>query len=158
MKYDKSKWCDDGGKKVVVGLFEEFDRPDRKFRPVCKLADWKDTYLSCMDPSEYKVAMTLIGDWEHWTLIRNHPFIKPVMDKWAEELEVKMKSEAIDRMRHHATQPGGGAAARWLAERGLTEEPKRGRGRPKHVEVKQPEQDETMEDMARLGLKLVGGK
>lgn len=157
MKYDKAKWCDESGKKVVVGLFKEFDRPDRKFRPVCSLADWKETYIQCMDPSEYKAAMALIGDWEHWTLIRNHPFIKPTMDKWAEELAVKMHSEAIDRMRYHATQQGGGAAARWLAEQGYSDTPKVKRGRPSTKEVV-PENNDVSGDLARLGLRVVGGK
>jgi hypothetical protein len=154
---DRTKFLDENGRKVVVGLFEEFDRPDRKFRPITKLADWKSVYLDSMDPSEYRVAMTLVGDWEHWQLIRNHPFIKPVMDKWAEELEVKMTSEAISRMRHHATQQGGAASAKWLAEKGYATQPKKKVGRPSTKEETKPE-DSIEEDAARLGLKLVGGK
>lgn len=156
MKYDKSVFCDSQGKKVVVGLFEEFDRPDRKFRPPFKLSDWKEVFIQSHDPSEYDAAMKLVGDWEHWQLIRNHPFISPYVDNWHKEMEVMLRSEAIKLMHQHARQQGGTAAAKWLADKGYaTDVVKRGRGRPKHKE-EQPEREEDVhEDMARLGLRAV---
>ena len=156
MKYDSSLFCDSQGKKVVVGLFEEFDRPDRKFRPPFKLSDWKQVFLDCRDPSEYEAAMRLVGDWDHWLLIRNHPFISPVVDGWHKELEVKLRSEAIKLLVGHAKQQGGTAAAKWLADKGYaTDVVKRGRGRPKHKEEEVERVEDVHEDMARLGLRAV---
>lgn len=159
MKYDKSVFCDDTGKRVVVGLFEEFDRPDRKFRPRFKLADWKETFLEARDPSEYEAAMRLVGDWDHWLLIRQHPFISPIIDKWHEELEIKLRSEAIKKMLYHANQPGGTAAAKWLADKGYSvDAPKKKVGRPISKEAPIEETTEHAEDLVRLGLRVVGSK
>jgi hypothetical protein len=156
---DKTKFLDGSGKRVILGLFKEFARCDVKFKPVFTLQQVKDVFLDCRDPSEYSVAMTLLGDWEHWQEVRNHPLIKRHVDKWQEELAVKLRSEAIMQMKQHAKQPGGTAAAKWLAEKGyMGDEVKRSPGRPK--EIKEPVAAPTGRiagDMARLGI-VVGGK
>jgi hypothetical protein len=156
---DKTKFLDGSGKRVILGLFKEFARCDVKFKPVFTLQQVKDVFLDCRDPSEYSVAMTLLGDWEHWQEVRNHPLIKRHVDKWQEELAVKLRSEAIMQMKQHARQPGGTAAAKWLAEKGyMGDEVKRPPGRPK--EIKEPVAAPTGRiagDMARLGI-VVGGK
>lgn len=155
MSYDKSKFLDRMGKKVVVGLFEEFDRKDRKFKAPFKLADWKNAYIDSRDPTEYSAAMKLVGDWEHWLLIRNHPFIKPYVDSWHKEMEVKLRSEAVEAMRTHAKSQGGIAAAKWLAEKGYD---KKQVGRPSTKENHLDNESEThvSSDMERLGLRVVG--
>lgn len=154
-----SKYLDGSGKRVVLGLFKEFARPDVKFKPVFTLQEVKQLYLDCRDPSEYSVAQTLLGDWEHWQEVRNHALIKPHVDKWAAELEVKLRSEAITQMKAHAKQQGGIAAAKWLAEKGYADsEAKKAVGRPKKEEPVVPIQTTRIAgDMARLGI-VVGGK
>ena len=156
---DRTKFLDGSGKKVVLQLFKEFARVDVKFKPIFTLQEWKEVFLDCRDPSEYSVAMTLLGDWDHWLEIRNHPLIKPHVDKWHSELEVKLRSEAIQQMKAHARQPGGTAAAKWLADKGYAQEGvKKGVGRPKKEEViPTPSLGRIAGDMARLGL-VVGGK
>jgi hypothetical protein len=103
--------------------------------------------------------MELLGDWEHWLEVRNHALIKPHVDKWQAELAVKLRSEAIMQMKQHAKQPGGTAAAKWLAEKGYKEdEGKRLPGRPKEAkEVIAPSTGRIAGDMARLGI-VMGGK
>lgn len=156
---DRTKFLDGSGKKVVLQLFKEFARVDVKFKPIFTLQEWKEVFLDCRDPSEYSVAMTLLGDWDHWLEIRNHPLIKPHVDKWHSELEVKLRSEAIQQMKTHARQPGGTAAAKWLADKGYAQEGvKKGVGRPKKEEViPTTSLGRIAGDMARLGL-VVGGK
>tara|TARA_R110000868_G_scaffold373983_1_gene638337 strand:- start:84 stop:563 length:480 start_codon:yes stop_codon:yes gene_type:complete len=156
---DKTKFLDGSGKRVILGLFKEFSRVDVKFKPIYTLAQWKDVFLDCRDPSEYAVAMHLLGDWDHWLEIRNHPIIKEHVDKWHKELEVKLRSEAIQQMKHHAKQVGGTAAAKWLADKGYTDGiSKRGIGRPKEEkEVPIKNIGRIAGDMARLGI-VVGGK
>ncbi len=119
---DRTKFLDGSGKRVVLQLFKEFARVDVKFKPVYTLQEWKEVFLDCRDPSEYSVAMALLGDWDHWLEVRNHPIIKPHIDKWHSELEVKLRSEAIQQMKAHAKQPGGTAAAKWLADKGYAQE------------------------------------
>lgn len=156
---DRTKFLDGSGKRVVLQLFKEFARVDVKFKPVYTLQEWKEVFLECRDPSEYSVAMTLLGDWEHWLEVRNHPVIKPHIDKWHSELEVKLRSEAIAQIKTHAKQPGGTAAAKWLAEKGYASEGvKKPVGRPKkEEEVPTPSLGRIAGDMARLGI-VVGGK
>lgn len=156
---DRTKFLDGSGKRVILQLFKEFARPDVKFKPVYTLQEWKDVFLDCRDPSEYSPAMALLGDWEHWLEVRNHALIKPHVDKWQAELEVKLRSEAIQQMKQHAKQPGGTAAAKWLADKGYAQEgTKKAVGRPKKEEVEvAPSTARIAGDIARLGI-VVGGK
>lgn len=154
-----SKYLDGSGKRVVLGLFKEFARPDVKFKPVYTLKECKQVYLECRDPSEYSVAQALLGDWEHWLEVRNHALIKPHVDKWAEELDVKLRSEAIAQLKIHAKAQGGIAAAKWLAEKGYAgAEGKKNVGRPKKEEqTLSIPSGRIAGDMARLGI-VMGGK
>jgi len=156
---DRTKFLDGSGKRVILQLFKEFARPDVKFRPVYTLQEWKDVFLDCRDPSEYQPAQLLLGDWEHWVDVRNHPLIKPHVDKWQSELEVKLRSEAIHQIKSHAKQPGGTAAAKWLADKGYAEEGlKKALGRPKKEVVELPPIPSRIAgDMARLGI-VIGGR
>lgn len=161
MKADHTKFLDGSGKRVVLGLFKEFARPDVKFKPVYTLAQVKNLFMEARDPSEYAAAMAIVGDWEHWNEIRNHPLIKQHVDKWQAELAVMLKSEAIKQMQHHAKQPGGTAAAKWLADKGYMEEvAKKPVGRPRKEEER-PEETVISKrisgDAARLGI-VIGGK
>ena len=153
----RDKVVDSYGRRVILSLFKEFKRTD--YEPLWSLhKDWKPIFLDTQDPTEYEIAMRLIGDWEHYQLIRNHPKIKPIMDKWAKEAEVKLRSEAIRKMMKHSAAPNGAAAAKWLAEGAFM-------GRVlKNKQDKQEEQeirDEIAErvagDMERLGLRIVAG-
>jgi len=156
---DRTKFLDGSGKRVILQLFKEFARPDVKFKPLYTLQEWKDVFLDCRDPSEYQPAQLLLGDWEHWLEVRNHALIKPHVDKWQNELEVKLRSEAIQQIKSHAKQPGGTAAAKWLADKGYAEEGiKKAVGRPKKEEVALPPIPSRIAgDMARLGI-VIGGK
>lgn len=156
---DRTQFLDGSGKRVILGLFKEFARVDVKFKPVYTLQHCKDVFLECRDPSEYSVAMALLGDWEHWQEVRNHVLIKPHVDKWQAELAVKLQSEAIAQIKQHARLPGGTAAAKWLAEKGYVDGGiKKPVGRPKEIkeEIK-PSTGRIAGDMARLGI-VVGGK
>jgi hypothetical protein len=152
------KCLDGSGKRVVLGLFKEFARPDVKFKPIISLKELKQLFLDCRDPSEYTVAMRFTEDWEHWQEVRNHPLIKPHVDKWQEELAVKLRSEAIQQMMVHAKQPGGTAAAKWLADKGYAVEvEKKSVGRPKKEPEAAPVNTRVAGDAARLGI-VIGGK
>jgi hypothetical protein len=158
-RFDRSMFLDGSGKEVVVQLFKEFKRYDTKFTPPFTLKQWKDIFLEVKDPTEYAFAMETVGDWDHWQRIRNHVNIKPHVDRWQQELAIKLKSEAVQQMKKLATQPGGTAAAKWLADKGYTQEETRKVGRPSS-KTEQPPEDHSVrmaKDAARLGL-VVGGK
>lgn len=105
-------------------------------------------FLAAKDPSEYKAAMSIVGDWEHWQEIRNHPYIKPYVEKWLEELAVLLRSEAIAAMQAHARAPGGTAAAKWLADKGYLGKV------PEKKKVGRPVKEEAEADNSKVESKL----
>lgn len=125
---------DSQNKILTVGLFKETIQTGNKSPAPFSLADWKKVYLELNDPTEYLPAMALTGDWQHWQAVRNHHKLKHIFDYWAEELEMKLKSEAVRALLAQSAQPGGTAAAKWLAEKGYLQEEKKKVGRPKKEE------------------------
>jgi hypothetical protein len=155
----RDKVIDAYGRRVVLSLFSEFSRTG--FTPLWSLyKDWKPIYLEAEDPTEYEAAMRLIGDYDHWLLIRNHTKIAPIIDKWALELEVKMRSDAVRKMIRHSASNQGTAAAKWIAEGGFAMRDKRTkRGKEDEDSVKVGVSERLHEDMERLGISVVkGGK
>lgn len=150
----KDKVVDSYGRRVVLSLFSEFSRGD--YTPLWSLRkDWKQVYVDIADPTEYETAMCLIGNWEHYSLIRNHPKIKPIMDEWAEEVSIKLKSAAFRKLEKLSATPNGTAAAKYLSEGHFY-----GKGRKtKQVEEEKQKDvsDRISEDMERLGLSVIGG-
>lgn len=148
----REKVTDASGRNVVTGLFKEFKRPDVKFEPIYTIPQVKEMFLEARDPSEYAAAMSIVGDWEHWLQLRNHPNLKGHVDKWQAELQVKLRSEAIQDMVRHSKAQGGTAAAKWLADKGYVDEVKQRVGRPnKEVDTKpMPHVEEKLADVLHL--------
>lgn len=153
----RDKVVDTYGRRIVLSLFSEFCRTD--YTPLWSLhKDWKPVYLEVADPTEYEAAMRLIGDYDHWCAIRNHPKVKPIIDKWAKEVEVKLRSEMIREMAKHAKKPNGAAAAKWLAEgQFMRRVLKNKEDKQEEMEVAGAIADRLSEDMERLGLSVVAG-
>lgn len=55
----------------------------------------KEIYMQIADPTEYQFAMTVFGSYRHWKQIAKLVWVKPYVEEWREELEIKLKSEAI---------------------------------------------------------------
>lgn len=157
MTYDyeanKAKLCGPNGVRLTSGLFQELsDNPLAPF----KLSDWKRRYVEIADPSDYDAAMELIGDWDHWQLLLENRPVAEHINKWRLEVEVKLRSRGIKDMTKHAKQPGGAAAAKWLAEAGFAMRDKR---KPKDKEQDDAAAKEAKASVAadakRLGLTVV---
>lgn len=99
-------------------------------------------YMEAQDPTEYSFAMANLDGWEHWKKLMNSPFFTPYLDRWREELELKLESAGIERLLKECEKGGPSAlqAAKFLANKEWKKkksgEPAR-RGRPK----KQHEQE-----------------
>lgn len=124
------------GRLLTIGLFKETAQPLNKFPPPFSLAEWKKVYVESNDPTEYTAAMALVGDWTHWQTVRNHNKLKPIFDNWQDELQMKLKSEAIKTLINQSMQPGGTAAAKFLSDKGYLADitSKKSVGRPKKEE------------------------
>lgn len=136
----RKKVTDSLGRNVCVSLFAELKPKAVAFKPIYTLQQAKQIVLDSRDPTEYKAAMELVGDWNHWTELRTHPQIKGHVDAWFKELEMKLKSEAMEAMVAFSKQPGGIAAAKWLHDKGYnTEGGQKKRGRPSNQHEKNDE-------------------
>jgi hypothetical protein len=60
-----------------------------------KLISLQQVYLKIADPTEYKFAMEVFGSWDHWARIAKNATISPYIEKWREELELKLRSIGV---------------------------------------------------------------
>jgi len=158
---------DNMGRFRTKSLFVEHKHPDYSAPYTLKPYDHKGSmsmyrkYMEIGDPTEYEMAIALLGSWKHWQLLAEASWFKPLLEEWRKELKIKFESdryqEMIEVAEKHKGTPMGVQATKWLAERySGTAPPKR--GRPSKAEKKaalQREQEEDAllaEENERLGL------
>jgi len=116
----------------------------------------KKIYLEIADPTEYQFAQLVFGSWKHWKKLCDSPPIKPHIEEWRDELEIKLTSQAVRSMIETAQEEGskGVTAAKYVAERGWEKQA----GRPSKQEVERTKKkyagirDEIDEDAKNIGL------
>lgn len=97
-------------------------------KPIFSLAEWRTVYVDIADPTDYRAALSLLGDWEHWQwLLQKSSAFAENVSAWREEVATKLASEGVAHLRKQAKDVKGVAAARWLAEKGFV---LKSRGRP----------------------------
>lgn len=164
----KKTFKDNRGAWRTASLFEETCDDPAKYPPVYSLADsdtsscvsLKERYLECRDPTEYQFAIIYLGSWDHWLRICDSWILKPHIEEWREQLALKMRAEAIAKIKELAEGEGPNAlqAAKVMLDLGRSDHK---RGRPSKQErqgyLKGIEKDSatTREDAKRLGLKIV---
>lgn len=119
----------------------------------------KRIYLEIGDPTEHEFVQAVFdGNWKHWEAVAKSYALKDVgmdVERWREELEVKIKSDAIKCLIADARSDKGSSAssAKWLAEGGW-KGPKRGRPSNKEVErerkIQAGIQDDIQGDLDRM--------
>lgn len=92
----------------------------------------KKLYLETSDPTEYRFATTHLAGWDHWQKICNNKVLAQHVEKWRVEMELKLRSEGVERIIKSARSKGNWLAAKFLAERGWET---RTAGRPSKDEV-----------------------
>lgn len=138
---DKEKFKDSGGKYITQGLFIDFKYSD-KFAVYCLASEDKEydgvlypslkrLYLEMEDVTEYEFASTHLAGWDHWQKICGNAVLRIDIDKWRDELELKMKAIAAKAM-VKAAREGDLTAAKWLSVNGW----QGARGRPSKAELK----------------------
>lgn len=130
------------GKRYTKGLFVEFGG-DKYTLSENDLEDGTPSlrrlYVECSDVTEHIFATKYLGGWDHWKLLCQSPLLQPHIQAWREELQVKLRSDAIQRILDEAQDPankGYMQANRYLADKTYlqADEPKKGRGRPRKGE------------------------
>lgn len=153
---NRAKFVDGRGVRITSGLFEELADPDSGFKPSFKLADWRKVYIDVADPTGYNAARVLIGNWEHWLLLVANPRFKAALDEWNKEVEVKLRSQAVQQMMKISKTLSGTAAAKWLAEGGFTEhDGRRKKDKENEAATQKEVRSNVAEHAARLGIKAV---
>lgn len=56
-------------------------------------------YLECNDPSEYSFASKYLDNWSHFKKLSVCTWFKPILEELREELEMKVRSEALLEIR-----------------------------------------------------------
>lgn len=162
---DKSKLVDNLGRPLTQSLFLEIGYSDYA---VYTLKEWdyeykgkvypslKSLYLKEEDPTEYNFATRHLLGWNHWKRLCENKQLAVHINEWREELELKIRSQAVrDMMNLCASESGNFSAAKFLADRGWD---KRAAGRPskkereQHLRIEERLSAEFEDDLKRLGV------
>jgi hypothetical protein len=131
---DKSKMIDSTGRYLTQGLFYEVEY-DHTFAQYTLASNDKEVggrtypsikrlYLELEDITEYEFANTYFVDFPHWQKICNNSYLRKEIDKWRNELELKLRARALKNLVGQA-EKGNFNAAKYIA--GKEWESKRGR-------------------------------
>jgi hypothetical protein len=113
-------------------------------------------YMEYSDPTEYSVAIGLLGSWRHWKQLTSADWFEPYITQWRAELKNKLEYERFKEMHDLATR-GNTRASIWLDDKyGTRKKPKRGRPskHEKNKLLKEEAEDAALlkEEQERLGL------
>ena len=137
--YKREDFLDNRGMPLTQSLFLELGySPFSKYTLKEVDHEWEGTkypslkrlYLEMEDVTEYEFANTYLLGWKHWMRICENKQMKPHVEEWREELELKLRARAAKQM-FELADAGSYQAAKWLADRGWTT---RGAGRPTKAE------------------------
>lgn len=103
------------GRYRTESLFKETHRGGLKYPPLYSLRpgptsgliSLHDKYIELNDPTEYKVAVQLFGNWEHWEKVSTRSWFIPYLESWRVELATKRRSEALANITTFASQKDG---------------------------------------------------
>ena len=134
---------DSQGRFRTQSLFWESRHPDMKPVFTMKKREHEgcismyEKYMDIADPTEYQVAIRLLGSHDHWNKLCGLPWFEEMVTEWRNELKVRMASERYWEMKNVAETcagtPQGIQATKWLAEQ-YGERPVSKRGRPSKAE------------------------
>jgi len=95
---------DKRGRYLTESLFVEKKRKDSPYDPVFTLRDedlitgeisLRRKYLEYADPTEYKFAKAMLGDFKHWQILCEREWFKPYVEAWRIEVQVQIESDAV---------------------------------------------------------------
>ena len=168
--FPKAAFKTDGGIWFTSGLFSEVSTLRKenviftlKGEDIDGLSSFPKLYLSLTekDPTEYTMAMTVFGSWEHWVEITKSTKMRPVIKKLREEASVRQKSKAMEYMINEVETTGKNsfAAAKLLLAKPWEDKPttpaKRKEAKEQNAVEDRKLANAFSEDAKRLGLNIV---
>lgn len=118
-------------------------------------------YMEAGDPTEWEFANTYLEGWEHWKMLQACTWFKPYLLRWREELDTKIKSQALKVILSEMEKGGKdsyGASKTVLDGKWRAETTTSKRGRPTKADVTQAAEDEAArkakikEDLQRMNI------
>ena len=105
-----TKFKNASGRRYTKALFFETIMDSDKSTAVYTLKDQDHAglpslnrlYLELADPTEYLYATKYLEVWEHWQELCACVWFEPYVDRWRVELELKLKAEALARIKAEA--------------------------------------------------------
>jgi len=94
----------------------------------------KRLYLECNDPTEALFVEKYLLDWKHWKKMLAADRLRVHIDRWREELALRIRSRAI-QIQIELAENGNQNAAKWLANEGWKQKVK-DKPAPKPTKVK----------------------
>ena len=142
MVIEKTKLRDGQGRPLTQSLFLEvgyntefavytFNDEDKIYKGNT-YPSLKRLYLEHEDPTEYDFATTYLLGWSHWQRLNDNKLLAKHFKEWREELELRLRSQAIRGIIDMTATENSFQANKWLADRGWE---KRGAGRPSKSEI-----------------------
>jgi hypothetical protein len=121
------------GRKPSKSLFFGLTEDDTS--AIYHLEEFRKKFVELEDLTEYKAAEALVGSWAEWCRIKKDwPGFNDHIRIWIEEIEVRLKSRALDKIKALAVSDDKAAyqAAKFLATQEYERRP--GAGRPTKAE------------------------
>lgn len=162
---DKSKFKDSRGRPLTQSLFLEMgyntdlavytlDDEDKVYKGKT-YPSLKRLYLEMADPVEYNFATEHLAGWNQWQRICNNKLTGKHVEEWRIELELKMRSDAIQEIVEISTTEKGFQAAKFIAKKewegGSVGRPKKKVDEEREKIINEKLEDEFSADIIRLG-------
>jgi hypothetical protein len=131
-----------------------------------KIEEFHDVFIELEDMTEYKPALQLCGSWREWQRLKNDwKIFNNYIAEWKEELEVKLRSESVEKIIKLAKgdDPKALQAAKFISEGGWDKRVGTA-GRPSNAEKTRAAKElaqavsETKEEEKRMLSVINGGK
>ena len=141
MKIDKSLLKDTQGRPLTQGLFLEVSYNTKYAVYTLKEDHYeyegkvypslKRLFLEMEDVVEYDFANRYLLGWNHWKRIQENKLFSQHIHEWREELELKLRSQAVRDILDMTADEKSFQAAKWIADKGWE---KLKAGRPRTAE------------------------
>lgn len=153
----------DRGAIRTKSLMADIIYEDSKYEPVYymrqeksddKYISLKEVYMQIADPTEYQFATLCFYNYQQWETICLTPWAVNVVAQWREELQIKLRSEAVKEIFTMTIDPEVKETSRlqalkWLADHGFVNKTH------KNKVAKDVVIDYALADAERIGLKVV---